>query len=295
VICDAKAPNKPPTTFADAPRYSSPGCTLKLSWLIHNGTTLAFAQRQELQLRIRKTAAGLLLLLIGSSQLHAAEVLRMSVSSAWNLPYASFANQRLVGGIVFDLGAALGTQLAMPVSFVVLPRKRIESAGLAGEFDLRCYITPQWTQKPEHYTWSNKLWDISDVVFGGENMAEPQGIESLPQGAVISTVIGYNYPTLEASFAVGRLKREDAIDQEKVFLKLTLARTPYGVSEARALDWYLRNTPHHRLAAWRMKISNQGFQCAIPNNGQVNAKKILQALDVLLSAGQLDAILANYR
>ncbi|MFY7865396.1 substrate-binding periplasmic protein [Roseateles sp.] len=219
----------------------------------------------------------------------------MSVSSAWNPPYAKFANQRLVGGMVFDLGAALEKQLAMRVNFVVLPRKRIESAGLAGEVDLRCYTTPQWTQKPEHYTWSKKLWDISDVIFGGESVSEPQGIKSLPLGSGISTVIGYKYPALEASFADGHLRREDAIDQEKVFLKLTLGRTPYGVSESRALDWYVRNTPKHRLATWRMPFSSQGFQCAIPNNGRVNAQKILDALDVLLRAGQLDAILANYR
>jgi polar amino acid transport system substrate-binding protein len=246
-------------------------------------------------LHIQRTAAGLLLPSIGSSQLHAAEVLRMSVSSVWNLPYARFANQRLVGGIVFDLGAALEKQLDMPVNFVVLPRKRIERAGLAGEFDLLCYTTPQWSLKPEHYTWSKKLWDISEVVFGGENVAEPQGIESLTLGAGISTVLGYKYPALETSFAGGLIKREDTIDQEKVFLKLTLARTPYGVSESRALDWYVRNTPHHRLATWRMQISNQGFQCAIPKNGHVNAQSILDALDALLRAGQLDAILANYR
>lgn len=240
-------------------------------------------------------AAGLVLLSIGSSQLHAAEVLRLSVSSAWDLPYARFANQRLVGGIVFDLGATLEKQLNMPVNFVVLPRKRIESAGLAGEFDLHCYYTPEWSQKPEHYTWSKKLWDISEVVFGGENVSEPQGIDSLTLGAGVSTVLGYNYPALVTFFAGGRLRREDAIDQGKVFLKLTFGRTPYGVSESRALDWYVRNTPRHRLAAWRMQISNQGFQCAIPNNGHVNAQSILDALDALLTAGQLDAILANYR
>ena len=53
------------------------------------------------------------------------DVLRFSASTSWGMPYAEVRDERLVGGIVFDLTQAIGAALHMPVRYVVLPRKRV--------------------------------------------------------------------------------------------------------------------------------------------------------------------------
>lgn len=225
----------------------------------------------------------------------AADVLRFAASSSWNLPYGKFDGEQLNGGIVFDLAQLVGKTIDMPVVFVVLPRKRLDGAALSGDYDLRCYINPKWTDIPDKFIWSPKLLSLSDVVFGTASTPDPKTLSGLTKGALVSTVLGYGYNTLEPMFVAGDLVRNDSVGQENVMLKLSIARTPYGVSDALALDWFQRSTPQHRHSKWRLVISQNDFQCAIPKSGNVPPAKILQALDDLKRSGRIDEMLNNYR
>lgn len=225
----------------------------------------------------------------------AADVLRVAASSSWNLPYGQFENERLTGGIVFDLVKSLETPLDVQVTFVVLPRKRLDGGALSGDYDLRCYLNPKWTEIPDKFDWSAKLFDVSDVVFGHDQTPDPKTLAGLQKGAVMSAVLGYVYPALTPIFTAGDLKRDDTTGQEGVMLKMTARRTPYGVSDLLALDWYQRNTPQHRLSDWRVGISKSDFQCAIPKNGTYPAARIIKALDELKRKGAIEQILQKYR
>lgn len=223
------------------------------------------------------------------------EVLRLAASTSWNMPYARYDGERLTGGIMYDLALGLEKLLSIPVQIVPLPRKRLDSATLAGDLDLRCYFNPNWTDIPDQFVWSGRIFDISDVVFGTDATQEPKDLGELPTGAQVSTVLGYSYPTLQHLIAGGALVRDDSVDQEKVMLKLSARRTPFGVSEALALAWYKRNTPEHRLSKWTMIISRHDFQCGIPKKGNIAAARIINALNELKRNGRIDEILRSYR
>jgi len=225
----------------------------------------------------------------------AEDTLRFSVSNSWNMPFARFDNERLTGGIMYDLGMALERPLGRSITFVVLPRKRIDAASLAGDIDLRCYINPKWTDIPDQFVWSGRMFDLPNVVFGMDRTEPVKDLAEVKRGSAISTVLGYSYPTLEPLLTDGQLLREDTIDQEKVMLKVSAGRTPYGVADLLALNWYQRTTPLHRHAAWRLVVSREDIQCAIPKKGQVPADKILVALDGLRKSGKIEEILRNYR
>ncbi len=225
----------------------------------------------------------------------AAQTLRYSAVSSWNMPYGRFDGEQLVEGIMYDLAMAIEKQVQIPVTFVVLPRKRVDGAALSGDIDLRCYMTPQWTEMPDQYVWSGKLFEVTDVIFGSESMASPVKVDAIPSGSIVSTVLGYGYPALDAYFASGQLKREDVVDQEKVNLKMTAGRTPYAVSETMALNWYQRLTPKHRHSDWRLVISRHDFQCGIPKKGNIAAARILKAFEAMKKSGQMEDILRKYR
>lgn len=233
--------------------------------------------------------------LIAVQHVDAAQTLRYSAVSSWNMPYGRFDGEQLVDGIMFDLAIAIEKQVQIPVTFVALSRKRVDGAALSGDLDLRCYMTPQWTELPDQYVWSGKLFEVTDVIFGTDATPAPAEVDDIPSGSITSTVLGYGYPTLDAHFASGRLKREDAVDQEKVNLKMTAGRTPYGVSETIALNWYQRLTPKHRHSAWRLPISRHDFQCGIPKKGKIPASTILKAFEAMKKSNQFDEILRKYR
>ena len=65
----------------------------------------------------------------------AAQTLRYSAVSSWNMPYGRFDGEQLVEGIMYDLAMAIEKQVQIPVTFVVLPRKRVDGAALSDEDD----------------------------------------------------------------------------------------------------------------------------------------------------------------
>ena len=262
--------------------------------MLGNNVTLIIRATQESAVLLRKMGV-LFVGLCASVSMQAADILRFAASTSWNMPYAKFENERMTSGIVFDLAQSLERELGLPLVFVPLSRKSLDGAALAGDYDLRCYLTPQWTEIPDKFAWSPKLFDITDVVFGNQTVSDPKSLAGIPRGSAISAVLGYSYPTLEPLFASGQLKRDDTSGQENVMLKMDVGRTPYGVSDALALNWYVRTTPQHRLSKWRIGISRHDFQCAVPNNGNVSAVKILKALEDLKRNGRIEEILKNYR
>jgi polar amino acid transport system substrate-binding protein len=103
------------------------------------------------------------------------------------------------------------------------------------------------------------------------------------------------YPVLEPGFQSGRWRREDAIDIEKLLLKLALDRHSYAVVDELSLDWFLRQTTQPSIAPWRLGLSQESIQCAVPKAGRVAPEKLLPAIERLKSSGEMQRILQRYR
>lgn len=224
-----------------------------------------------------------------------AEPLRVLVSSAWAMPLLDVRDERVHGGIVADVAQAVAQRLGLPVSFVVMPRARMDAAALAGDVDLRCYVRPAWSSTPEAYTWSGELFAVMNVVVGHTGVPEPHSLTELPPRSVVGGTRAFRYPPLEAGFLAGTWIREDAVDQEKLLLKLALRRHPYAVTDALTLDWFLRQTPSAALAPWRLVVSQEPVHCAVPKAGRVEAARLLAAVEAVRRSGDLAAILQRYR
>lgn len=240
-------------------------------------------------------SATLIILALGPAQAAAQEALRVAVSTSWILPYAEVQNERLEGGIFADLYLTIAQKMQLRLVPVVLPRKRVDAAVGKGEIDLRCYFNPRWTSAPQAYAWSKPLFTVENVLFAHQGMQELRTLKDLPKGTSISTALGYTYATLEPLFARGDALRDDSTDEDKVLRKMTADRTPYGVTNSNALDWYRRNEPAHKLAPWRLVIDSTEVHCAVPHNAAIAAARTLDAVEELRKSGRIDAILRAYR
>jgi polar amino acid transport system substrate-binding protein len=218
-----------------------------------------------------------------------------SAVKTWVLPFGKVENGQVVAGVFYDITQAVGEAMRLPVTYLDLPRKRLDAMAITGEYDLHCYYSPAWSDAPQAYLWSEPLFELPDVIVGTAGTPEPKRLADIPPDALVSAVLGYKYPTLDPVFYSGKLRREDTADQQKVLLKLSAGRTAYGVSNAVTFDWYRRNTPNHNLANWQLKIDNSTIHCAVPKASPLNATKIIEALNSLKKSGRIDAILRNYR
>lgn len=224
-----------------------------------------------------------------------AQALRFSASTSWNMPYADIREERLVGGLVFDLTQAIGAALQVPVHYVVLPRKRMEAAVQDGEVDVRCYFNPAWTQTPDQYVFSKPLFDASDMLVGNRSGPTLTSLAQIPQGATVGTVLGFFYPALDQRFQSQSLRREDALDQEKVLMKLARARTPYAVVNSRVLAWFKRETGSKTIADWSLPLERADFYCGVSKSSPHQPQKVADAINRLKATGEIDRILQAYQ
>lgn len=84
---------------------------------------------------------------------------------------------QLTGGIIHDIGKALGQQLGLPVAFVEVPRARYEEQLQAGTIDVVCITHPDWVRAPAELAWSPPLFSESDIIV------QPAG--TLPVATVV--------------------------------------------------------------------------------------------------------------
>lgn len=224
-----------------------------------------------------------------------AEPLRFLVSSAWTMPHAAIEGDRIHGGIVFDIAQAIGESMKLPVSFLVMPRNRLDAAVIAGDVDIRCNSNPVWTKIPDLHLWSKPLFDAPDIIVGRTIAVPITNVGQIPSGTSMGTVLGFVYPALEDQLNDGRLLRDNAVDGEKNLLKLTVGRFPYAVSNSLVVNWYLRQSPAAKIAEWRVPISKGEFYCGVVKTARTEPQGILDAIERLKSIGRLEKILAKYK
>jgi len=223
------------------------------------------------------------------------EPLRFLASTGWSMPYAEIQADRITGGIVFDLAAAIGESMKLPVSFLVMPRNRMDAAVVAGEVDVRCYVNPLWTKIPDAHVWTRPLFDAHDVIVGRTSSRQISSVAQIPPATPIGMVLGYVYPDLDDRVTSGALARDNAIDQEKTLLKLSVGRFPYAVANGRVVDWFKRQNPEADIAKWQLQLGKTEFYCGVVKTARIEPQRIVAAIERLKSSGRMDRILAAYQ
>ena len=221
--------------------------------------------------------------------------LRVGVNSGWMMPFAQIDSGLPTNGIVVDLYRAVAADLGLRLQPLMLPRKRIEQLELDGKIDFSCYANRAWTLAPDEFVWSDPLFEITDVLVGHRDTPNPGNTKGVPSSAILSTVLGYVYPSLEDQFAAGRLRREDTQDQNKVLLKVSANRTAYGITNSQSLSWFRRSESAHALADWHVVIDRADFYCSVPKRGAIPAARIIGVLRSMKKDGRIERILRSYR
>lgn len=225
--------------------------------------------------------------------------LRVAVSRSISPPFVVWRDQHASAGIDVEIAQELAVALKTRVEWLALPRLRIESALLSGEADIACNLSPLQNSRPDGLPQSPPLFELQDMLSAHPSAAGVDTLEQLPQGAVIGTLQAQAYPALEALFQQGRVKRDDALDEERMLRKLAKDRHPYGVSSRQTLSWFISlqagvSTPggEERLASWRLPLGSRPYRCTVSPRGRFEARQVLASLDQLLSSGRIEQIVA---
>ncbi|MCD5992907.1 ABC transporter substrate-binding protein [Pseudomonas sp. CDFA 602] len=220
--------------------------------------------------------------------------LRFAVTESWSMPMIRFENHQPTAGIMFDIMQSLARQVGRDPVYHVMPRLRVQSALEHNEVDLHCYSAQAWYPNLSgDYMWSLPILYQRDwLVASAETAAGayPNQFDS----ETVGTVLGYNYPALQALFDNHQLVREDARTLEQALAKLVAGRYNYAITTELILDWTnSRLAPDKRLKPIAL-VGDQPAACMVRNNPDLPIAKILRTLLRMRMTGEIQKIIEHY-
>lgn len=211
-------------------------------------------------------------------------------------PYGIVHNGELQGGVQFELGNALASQLGRRAVFRHLPRNRISQELISGGIDLYCLAAPTFYPNFSTASFTQTLFTDTDVILFAANHQGPVGLEGL-SGKRVGTVLGYLYPpSLEYLFTNGIAVREDARNAEANIRKLTAGRIDAIIIPEVAWAYALAHEPalSHVIRNERFALGKHNRACLVSPVGNATVAEVDQAITILKQTYWLDGLIKRF-
>ncbi len=230
---------------------------------------------------------------MGGAAAETGGTLRFALGQTWGPPFVLRKEKQVVGGLLPELMAVIAAELGRSPELLSLPPARVERAIDDGTVDLHCLLSPSWWPEiRDPARWSVPLMRLRDLL-----VAAPGGPQTLQvvsrQPWVVGTVRGYLYPTLDAAFEQGRLRREDALDQWAVLQKLARGRTPLAIVNEYVLHAWQREHPGAGLHIVQV-VDEVDAHCLLGARPQLPAVQLQQAIRRVAGSARLQQLLRPY-
>lgn len=206
------------------------------------------------------------------------------------MPFARFEKGELRGGILHDMGMALGKRLERRVRFVAAPSRRVGILLASGDADGVCMVRPGWIDGELH--WSPPLIPTGGVVLARRDAPRLRSLRDL-HGQKVGTVAGYRYQVAGKTLGDGFV-RDDAPSGEHTLRKVLAGRTRYALMETNVAAWHVRSDATGSLRldfVYEMGMA----QCAFSPRSAIPWPQLLRATTAMANERSMDKIMARYR
>ena len=240
--------------------------------------------------RILSVATVVLLLSVAIQARASDDDLLMIAPLNQNMPMALFQHDKLIGGILKDLGEAIARRLGRSLHFVSVAGEQVGSTLSAGKADGICYVRPFWIDGD--FDWSRALIPDAELVAASPGAPPVRALSDL-RDRPVGTVTGYRYPRVEQVLGA-RFVRVDSGTMEDNLRKLYGGAVRYTVITRSTLAWQLRE---HKTPKMRADLVFASFsaQCAFSKRSNVPFAEVDKAINSLVEDGSVEDILVRYR
>lgn len=227
------------------------------------------------------------LLVSGSifSTFAAEPAIRAIVSDTNTPPYAIFNQyQQLAGGLSKDILDELASLTYGQVSYLDLPRARVEQWLHNGEADIACFLNPDWVERPDKLLWSPPLFVTRQLFL---RLAGSPAVSNLADlaGKRVGTTRGFTYPELEQVFSLGDVVRDDAHSLQSNIQRLKQGRLDVVMSVDLSYYYYQQTLQDADIVADPIWTEAPAVFCALSNHNTKRAKALHQRLQQLVESG----------
>ena len=196
------------------------------------------------------------------------------------------------GGLFFDLGLEVAKKIKRPITFVLLPRGRLDSRLAEGQIVLVCYNNEVWAgDYAKMYDWSIPIFRQSNYVVGLKgSKIDPPNIHSLTdlKGKRLGATLNFVYPGVSAYFDDGSIIREDAGSGTANVEKLLVQRVPYILLNNLEYAYHKKLNPKIERAPF--EIDPVEVKCAVSKKSNLKIEEINAAIVEMKRTGKMQRI-----
>lgn len=211
--------------------------------------------------------------------------LRAIVSESNTPPYAIFAaDGSLQAGISKDIIDELARQLGAGVSYLNLPRTRVEPWLRDGKAELACFLNPDWVNEPDKLSWTGALFSTQQLMIRRRDSEPVTAIQYLA-GKRVGTTWGFTYPELEQVFRLGDVIRDDAHSLESNLMRLKQGRLDVVMTVDLSYHFYVKTSDDTSFAADALWSAPPSVYCALSNYDAALSARLKQQFEQLVQSG----------
>jgi polar amino acid transport system substrate-binding protein len=206
------------------------------------------------------------------------------------MPFAQFQKEKIVGGILKDMGSALAQRLGRHPKFISLPGEAVSAALMAGKADGICFVRPHWIDGD--FDWSAPFMSDGETIASRPEAPHIGSLSDL-RDRPVGTVASHRYPRIENVLGI-RFNRVDSANIDDNMRKLLDGTNQHALMGQSTINYYLRGDKASLLRI-DMRISTFDAQCAFSKKSDVPFADVDRAMNAMLKDGTVEKILARYR
>jgi ABC-type amino acid transport substrate-binding protein len=245
---------------------------------------------------LRSNIATLLACLAFSLAAAAQNTLKIGVADSDGPPIAVVSNNVLVSGITKEIGTLLAHELDVKPTFIVISRKRVESAIETGHIDIICNANPDWYDDAGQLQWTREIFPQIEKIATLDTVGDINRQNEL-SGMRIATIHGYSYPTMEQMWSSGQASQTTE-ENLSLMMKAVSGRLADAaiVSELEFAAW-ARSNPQAapRLKLHPLIVTSVPTMCALSPASNFKLANLDRAIDHLHQTGAFKALLHRYQ
>lgn len=222
-------------------------------------------------------------------QLAQAAILKIGITSTY-APYHYINPSGRPSGIHFDIISEAFKEQKLDIKLIVVPRKRLEAAVLAGEIDAFLNAL-EWTDGIDRFVYSDPLSVIQDVVYWRVNKPVLYKKPSDLIGKTAIAIRGYHYPPLDRQFANGDTTRHDVKDELHALKMLDAERGDVALVVEEVGDWIIaREKFVNKFEKSSVPLTTAQFRLILGRKWQQRLEGFNRNLTRMRESGKLESI-----
>ncbi|WP_163835883.1 substrate-binding periplasmic protein [Spartinivicinus ruber] len=210
-------------------------------------------------------------------------------------PFHELTNEKLSGGLVYDVAQAIVLAANKQPHFMKLPTNRVDDFLIAVKIHMICFHNPMWVNKPERFHWGPEMFHRKEYFIIPQEVSDITDYSQL-KGKSIATHLGYVYSNKVTDlFEQGISKRVNKQKTTAMYNILQLRRVHTLIDNEISFNYLKKQGVATGLRLSSLVDKKYPLHCVFSKGAPEIVQELLNASQEIISNNTMLTIISKYK